>query len=84
MLDAVGTGKAMAKKRAKLGGNTGSEVNVRVQPDVARLAKIVAAYEDRSISDLVSELLRGPLAKRHEEHVRAAAKGRRGATEPKE
>lgn len=54
----------MAKKSSKSGTTP-----VRIALDVARDAAIVAAYEDKSVPDLLSEILRPVLAKKADEYA---------------
>ena len=54
----------MAKKAQKI-----DTTPVRLAIDVARDAAVVAAYEDKSVPDLISEILRPVLAKRAHDHA---------------
>lgn len=47
---------------------------VRLASDVAELASIVAAYEGSQVVDLISEILRPVLQRRHAKHVEDAAR----------
>jgi hypothetical protein len=39
--------------------------SVRIEKDLARMARMVAADEDLSVPELLSDLLRGPLTQRY-------------------
>lgn len=58
-------GATMARKKS-------AEATVRIEADVAKLAKIVSSFEDRSISEILGEILRPALQKRYAEHLRKA------------
>lgn len=59
------TTTAMPRKSGKPKRN---DVPAKIDAEVMRVARIVAAYEEIDIAELVSEILRPVLAKRLESH----------------
>ncbi len=49
-----------------------AESPVRIEADVAQLARMVATFEKRTIGEVISEILREPLTKRYQNHLQKA------------
>jgi hypothetical protein len=54
--------------------------HVRLRPDIVARARIIAAAEGTTISDLLSDLLEAPLSRRYLKHMRLFEQ--RGGVEP--
>ena len=68
----------MAKKSAK-----SADVNVRITAEAARLARMVASFEERNIADIVSEIVVPVLKRRYEEHLKKAQQELAAESKPK-
>ena len=49
-----------------------ADVNVRINAEAARLARMVSSFEEKSISDVISDIVIPILKRRYEDHIKRA------------
>jgi predicted HicB family RNase H-like nuclease len=70
--------KDMARKRDKPEKTERKDEPARIDSDVLRIARIVASYEQKSLSDYLSDTLRPIVDRDHAKHIRKYS----GKTDP--